>query len=136
MKVHRASLLIAPLLLVSLGYYLSTSTSFLVLSQPGCHTPTTSQREAWNKGATVKYHIDPSLPAEKKAAIEEVLNSWNNANGSSGNNSDVTFEISSAPVTGTNSLNIKGWNTGTGIYAITSKSPGAASLDRATIGTP
>jgi hypothetical protein len=80
MKVHRVLLMITPALIISLGYCLLALPHFRVKGQSGCYTPPVlTNRFAWAKDAMVRFYIDPNLSTEKKAAIEEVLNNWNNA---------------------------------------------------------
>lgn len=86
-----------------LSFVLLSSCFVLILSlQPtiriraqGCPTvPKTGQ--SWKKGATVYVSFTGYTTAEKDA-LKEMLGKWQTANGSTGNNSGVTFSYSTPP---------------------------------------
>ena len=57
---------------------------------PGPPTDPT-QKKGWPKNANVPVNIDPNFTAAERAGIQQAIDGWKNANGTSGNNSQVTF---------------------------------------------
>lgn len=92
---------------VMFGLWLLISPQTVVL-QSNCQPPSLGGNYAWPKDAQVRVYIDPSYSAAQKQGIENALRNWNNANGSSGNNSGVTFILppSSTPTSGVNTMQV------------------------------
>ena len=107
---HLIILLVA-LFGLSLLLLISPSTAVL---QTNCQIPSFQgisdpKRAAWQQGAQVQVNIDPSFTAQERQAIQAALTNWNNANGSSGNGSGVTFlspTFNSTPISGVNTMQV------------------------------
>jgi hypothetical protein len=74
-----------------------------------------TKKQAWPQGAHVNVNIDPSYQTDQRNAIANAFQNWQNAGGSSGNGSGVTFTItynqtplSMTPPAGT--YNVQVWN--------------------------
>lgn len=113
-----------------------------VLAQSNCAYPpvsANSQRVAWSQNAAVQVNIDPSFSSEQRAGIVQAFNNWQSANGTTGNQSGVTFTFTynSTAVSGTDTFQVNYQNpptvdpnqSGRGATALSS---GANSLSSAT----
>jgi hypothetical protein len=59
-----------------------------------CHNPEVKSdgaKTSWPSGAQVKVNIDPSFNSQKRTAIVQAFQNWQNGSGSSGNELGVTF---------------------------------------------
>ena len=77
--------------------------------QSECQPPASGAAYAWPKDAQVQVNIDPSFSEAQKQGIRAALQNWNNANGTIGNNSGVTFLTpteNATPLSGTNTMQV------------------------------
>jgi hypothetical protein len=75
----------------------ASSPSSFVDQKSGCTASPPTTGRSWPKGSTVSVYIDPSITGDARNAAMQAFNNWNAANGTTGNNSGVTFSFVSSP---------------------------------------
>lgn len=68
--------------------YISQSVAFGQCAQNGSPA---IQNAGWQRGTTVSVFIDPEITGDARTAAEQAFRNWNAADGSGGNNSNVTY---------------------------------------------